>query len=66
MGDSHVHEHKRVPVFLMGHANGAVQGNLHLRCPQGTPMANLLLTVVRRLGLTDIEKIGDSTGELAI
>jgi hypothetical protein len=66
MGDSHVHEHKRVPVFLMGHANGALQGNLHLRCPQGTPMANLLLTVVRRLGLTDVEKIGDSTGELAI
>ena len=66
MGDSHVHEHKRVPVFLMGHANGAFEGNLHLRCRQGTPMANLLLTVVRRLGLTDIEKIGDSTGELAI
>jgi Protein of unknown function (DUF1552) len=66
MGDSHVHEHKRVPMFLMGHANGAVQGNLHLRCPQGTPMANLLLTVVRRLGLSDVEKIGDSTGELAI
>jgi hypothetical protein len=36
MGDSHVHEHKRVPVFLMGHANGAIKGNLHLRCPRGT------------------------------
>jgi hypothetical protein len=66
MGDSHVHEHKRVPVFLMGHANGAIKGNLHLRCPQGTPMANLLLTTLHRLGMSDIEKIGDSTGELAI
>ena len=66
MGDSHVHEHKRVPVFLMGHANGAVKGNLHLRCPQGTPMANVLLTMMRRLGMSGLERIGDSTGELAI
>ena len=50
MGDSHVHEHKRVPVFLMGHANGAIKGNLHLRCPQGTPMANLLLTIAAPSG----------------
>jgi hypothetical protein len=66
MGDSHVHEHKRVPVFLAGHAGGTIKGNLHLKCPPGTPMANLLLTMMHRLGVTDLEKIGDSTGELAI
>ena len=66
MGDSHVHEHKRVPVFLAGHASGALQGNLHLKTPAGTPMANLLLTMMHRLGVNDLEKIGDSTGELAI
>jgi hypothetical protein len=66
MGDSHLHEHKRVPVFLAGHAGGAIDGNLHLRCPEGTPMANLLLTIGRRLGVTTLERIGDSTGELAI
>jgi hypothetical protein len=66
MGDSHVHEHKRVPIFLMGHANGSIKGNLHLRCPQGTPMANVLLTTLRRLGVPHIEKVGDSTGELAV
>src|SRR5205085_2709617 len=38
MGDGHVHEHKRIPVFLAGHANGKVKGNLHLKCPDGTPM----------------------------
>jgi len=65
MGDSNVHEHKRVPLFLAGHANGKLQGNLHLRCPQGTPMANVLLTLMHRLGVND-EKIGDSTGEVAI
>ena len=33
MGDSHLHEHKRVPVFLAGHASGTIKGNLHLSCP---------------------------------
>ncbi len=65
MGDSNVHEHKRVPLFLAGHANGKLRGNLHLRCPQGTPMANVLVTLMHRLGVND-EKIGDSTGEVAI
>ena len=66
MGDSHLHEHKRLPIFLAGHASGTIKGNLHLSCPDGTPMANLLLTIGRRLGVTDFERIGDSTGELAI
>lgn len=66
MGDSHVHEHKRLPVFLAGHANGRIKGNSHVNCPDETPMANLLLTVLRRLGVEDIEGVGDSTGELSI
>ena len=65
MGDSNVHEHKRVPLFLAGHANGKFRGNLHMRCPQGTPMANVLLTLMHRLGVNQ-ENIGDSTGEVAI
>lgn len=65
MGDSHVHEHKRLPLFLAGHANGAIKGGLHRRCAPGTPMANVLLTVLHRLGVPT-EQIGDSTGEVAI
>lgn len=66
MGDGHVHEHKRLPIFLAGRASGKIKGNLHLKTPEGTPMGNLLLTMLHRLGVDDIEKIGDSTGELAI
>ena len=66
MGDSHVHEHRRLPVFLAGHANGKIKGNHHLKCPEGTPMANLMLTMLHRLGAEDVTEIGDSTGELAI
>ena len=65
MGDSNVHNHKRVPVFLAGHANGALKGNMHVRCKDGTPMANIYLTMLHKLGV-DVETFGDSNGEIAI
>jgi hypothetical protein len=65
MGDGNVHNHKRVPVFLAGHANGKLKGNLHLRCADSTPMANIALTMLHKLGV-NIETFGDSTGEIAI
>jgi hypothetical protein len=66
MGDSNVHNHKRVPMLLAGHASGTLQGNLHVRCTDGTPQANLLLTMLHKLGVDDAEMVGDSTGTIAI
>jgi hypothetical protein len=63
MGDSNVHNHKRLPLFLAGHANGAFKGNRHVVTKDGTPMANVLLTVLHKLGI-DAKSIGDSTGEV--
>jgi Protein of unknown function (DUF1552) len=65
MGDGNVHNHKRVPLFLAGHASGQLKGNLHVRCADGTPMANVYLTMLRKLGV-HIDQFGDSTGEIAI
>ena len=65
MGDSNVHAHKRLPVLLVGKAGGKVQGNMHVKCKDETPYANVLLTMLRRLGVEQ-ESIGDSTGEVAI
>jgi hypothetical protein len=65
MGDSNVHAHKRVPVLLLGHANGALKGNLHIRCTPETPNANVLLTLLHKLGV-DAARIGDSTGEVPL
>ena len=65
MGDSNTHNHRRLPLFLAGHAGGQFKGNLHRVCDAGTPHANCLLTVMRKLGV-DIDRIGDSTGEIAI
>src|SRR5207247_1191475 len=33
MGDSNQHNHKRVPFFIAGRANGALRGGLHLKAP---------------------------------
>lgn len=66
MGDSNVHNHKKCPLFLVGHANGQLKGNLHLRAADGTPMANVLMTLMHRLGHTDLTTFGDATGEVAI
>jgi len=65
LGDSNAHNHKRVPVFLAGHASGKVKGNLHVRCQDMTPMANVLLTIMHKAGM-NMESIGDSTGVIAI
>ena len=65
MGDSNVHGHKHVPLFLAGKACGGVKGSNNIICPDGTPNANVLLTLLHKMGV-DQEKIGDSTGEILI
>ena len=66
MGNSNVHNHKRCPLFLAGHAGGNLKGNLHLKAPDGTPMGNVMLTLLHDLGLDDLKEFGDSTGEFAL
>jgi hypothetical protein len=65
MGDGNLHNHKRCPLFFVGHGNGALKGNLHFKAPDGTPMANAYLTLLHRMGV-NVENFGDSTGEIAI
>ena len=66
MADGNIHNHRRCPLLLLGHGNGALAGNLHLRAPDGTPMANTFLSLMHNLGVTDIKSFGDSTGEFAL
>ena len=64
MGDPNIHNHKRCPLFLAGHAGGTLGGNLHVKAADGTPMANAMLSLLHKLGLDDMESFGDSTGVL--
>jgi hypothetical protein len=60
MGNSNVHNHKRCPLLLAGHAGGQLKGGLHMKAADGTPMANAMLTMAQVLGL-DMDKFGDSS-----
>jgi len=66
MADGNLHNHRRCPLLLLGHANGQLAGNMHLKAPDGTPMANVMLTLLHKLGLDDMKSFGDSTGEFAL
>jgi Protein of unknown function (DUF1552) len=63
MGDSNLHNHRRLPLFLAGHADGRLKGNLHIAAADDTPMANVWLAVLQKLGI-DTDRFGDSTAAL--
>lgn len=62
LSDSNAHTHDDLPTLLVG--GGALRGGRHLRYPDGTPMTNLFLTMLDRLGVHR-ERVGDSTGRIA-
>ncbi len=66
MGDANVHNHRRVPILMLGGANGALRGNSHIHAPEGTPTANAMLSLLHGMGMDDLEAFGDSTGTLAL
>jgi hypothetical protein len=66
MADPNVHNHRRCPLFLLGKANGSLQGNVHLKAEDATPMANVMLTLMHELGLDDVTSFGDSTGAFSL
>ncbi len=65
MSDGNQHNHTDLPILLAGGASGKLKGGRHIRNPQNTPMANLLVSV---LGLFGVEgdKFGDSSGVVTL
>lgn len=63
MSNSDMHNHSPLPQLLMGKACGTIKGNQNLIYPTGTVHANLLLTMLHRVGVP-AKSHGDSTGEL--
>jgi Protein of unknown function (DUF1552) len=63
MSNSNVHNHAPLPVLVAGGAAGRMKGGRHLKYPEGTPMANLLQTVLDKAGVP-VDRVGDSTGIL--
>jgi hypothetical protein len=65
MSDGNSHNHDPLPIVLAGRAGGTLQGNRHIAQQQLTPMSNLLLAMLGKLGCPETT-FGDSTTPLAI
>ncbi|MEO6079178.1 MAG: DUF1552 domain-containing protein [Steroidobacteraceae bacterium] len=64
MSNSDRHNNDPLPSAVFGRGYGKIKGGQHLKYPQNTPHANLLLTLLDRAGVP-VEKIGDSNGTFA-
>lgn len=65
MANGNVHNHRNCPFIMLGKGNGALEGGRHIKAADNTPMANVMLSVMHKLGMDDMKSFGDSTGEFA-
>ncbi|HET9220535.1 MAG TPA: DUF1552 domain-containing protein [Terriglobia bacterium] len=65
MSNGNQHDHDPLPIVLLGGAGGSLEGNRHIVTPKQTPMANLLLGMLDKLGVKK-DTFGDSTGVLTL
>lgn len=64
MSNSNAHNHFPLPNLLIGGAQGRMKGGRHLKYDDHTPMTNLLVTMLDKVGV-ELESLGDSNGRLA-
>jgi hypothetical protein len=63
MGDCNAHDPRNIPLLLAGGRSAQLKGGRHIRYAKETPLANLHLTLLDKLGV-HLDRIGDSTGRL--
>ena len=65
LSNPNLHAHYDLPLVLVGSAAGQLKGGRHIVYTQETPMTNLLLSMLDKVGV-QTEKLGDSTGRLEL
>ena len=65
MSNGNQHDHDPLPVMIVGGGSGGIHGGRHIMAPAHTPMSNLLLAVLDKLGVHR-DKFGDSTGRIEV
>ena len=63
LGDGNRHNHDNLPILLAGGGAGTIQPGRHLRYTKETPLTNLYLGLLDRMGVR-AERFSDSTGKL--
>jgi hypothetical protein len=61
--DGNRHTHHNLPILLAGAAGGGLSAGRSVKLT-ATPMSNLFLSMLDRVGISDLERFGDSTGRL--
>jgi Protein of unknown function (DUF1552) len=63
IGDGNRHNHDELPILVAGRGGGTIHSGRHLRFPKETPLTNLHLSLLDRMG-APTPSFGDSTGRL--
>jgi hypothetical protein len=66
LSDGNLHLYTDLPLLLVAGGVAGIKGGRHIRYPRGTPMGNLLLTMLDKANVTRVERFGDSTGRLEL
>jgi hypothetical protein len=63
MGNPNVHDHSNLPILVAGGAAGGMKGGRHIKYDQPTPLANLYLTLLDKVGVR-LDSFADSKGKM--
>lgn len=63
MGNPNLHDHNNLPILVAGGTAGGMQGNRHIRYEKPTPLANLHLTLLDKVGV-QLDSFADSKGHV--
>ncbi|HUS34845.1 MAG TPA: DUF1552 domain-containing protein [Verrucomicrobiae bacterium] len=63
IGNPNIHDHVNLPIIVAGGAAGGMRGNRHIRYDKPTPLANLHLSLLDKVGVR-LDSFADSTGKL--
>ncbi len=63
MGNPNVHDHVNLPIIVAGGAAGNMRGGRHIRYKDATPLANLHLTLLDKVGVR-LDSFADSDGKI--
>jgi hypothetical protein len=63
MGNPNLHDHLNLPIVVAGGAAGRMRGGRHLQFSEPTPLANLHLTLLDRVGIS-LDSFADSNGRV--
>src|SRR5688572_3125025 len=64
MGNPSLHDHENLPILVSGGAATGLKGGQHIKYDKGTPLANLHLTLLDRVGVR-LDSFADSDGKIA-